>query len=124
MFVINSDKSIHITRGDIGVIEVGAKDGKSNHAFSNGDIIRLSVSEKNNYDNVVLRKEVVAEEGVETVDIPLLSSDTKIGESINKPVDYWYEIELNPDTAPQTLVGHDDKGAKVFRLYPESGDIK
>ena len=124
MFVINKDKSIHLNRGDIGVIEVGAKNGKESHTFSEGDVIRLSVSEKNNYDNVVLRKDVVAEGGEETVDISLSSTDIRIGDIINAPVDYWYEIELNPDTAPQTIVGHDDKGAKIFRLYPESGDVK
>ena len=57
-----------------------------------------------------------------TVDITLERVDTKIGEIINKPVDYWYEIELNPDTTPQTLIGYDDDGPKIFRLFPEGGE--
>ena len=53
------------------------------------------------------------------VDLFLDKEDTSIGELIHKPKDYWYEIELNPDTEPQTLVGYDDEGAKIFRLFPE-----
>jgi hypothetical protein len=49
----------------------------------------------------------------------LSKEDTKIGKKVNKPVDYWYEVELNPDTYPQTIVGYDEDGAKIFKLYPE-----
>lgn len=43
---------------------------------------------------------------------------------VNKPTDFWYEVELNPDTAPQTIIGYDkETGAKIFRLYPEGGDM-
>ena len=124
MFVINGDKSIYITRGDIGVIEVGAVNGETDHTFSQGDIVRLQVLEKKQCNCVVLQKEVVAEDGAQTVDISLSKEDTRIGEIINKPVDYWYEIELNPDTAPQTIIGYDDDGPKIFRLFPEGVDVK
>lgn len=126
MFVIDEDKKIHLTRGDTAVIEVSAKDGEGKdakqHTFSKGDVIRLTVYEKKRYDCIVLQKEVVAEDDVQTVDISLSRSDTKIGELINKPKEYWYEIELNPDTMPQTLVGHDKEDAKLFVLYPEGAD--
>lgn len=126
MFFIDSDKIIHLTRGDVAVIEVGAMNGDEEHAephtFSSGDVIRLTVYEKKRYDCIVLQKEAVAEAGAQTVDISLSKSDTKIGKLINKPVNYWYEIELNPDTMPQTLVGHDDNGPKIFILYPEGDD--
>lgn len=124
MFVINGDKSIYITRGDIGVIEVGAVNGETDHTFSQGDIVRLQVLEKKQCNCVVLQKEVMAEDGAQTVDISLTKEDTRIGEIINKPVDYWYEIELNPDTAPQTIIGYDDDGPKIFRLFPEGVDAK
>lgn len=124
MFVINGDKSIYITRGDIGVIEVGAVNGETDHTFSQGDIVRLQVFEKKQCNCVVLQKEVVAEDGAQTVDIALSKEDTRIGDIINKPIDYWYEIELNPDTAPQTIIGYDDDGPKIFRLFPEGVDVK
>lgn len=128
MFIIDSDKKIHLTRGDIAVIEVSAMNGDGEqaekHTFSDGDIVRLTIYKKRRYDCIVLRKEAAAKAGAQTVDISLSKSDTKIGELINKPVDYWYEVELNPDTEPQTLVGHDADGAKIFRLYPEGADVK
>lgn len=124
MFEIDTDKTIHLTRGDIATIEVSAtdKDTDSPYTFNEGDVVRLTVCEKGGYENVVLRKDVTVGEVTKTVDIDLNSEDTKIGEIINKPTKYWYEVELNPDTAPQTIVGHDEDGAKLFILYPEGGD--
>lgn len=123
MFVIDSDKVIHITRGDIGTIEVSANKSEDEaYIFQPGDEVRLRVFVKKNHENVVLMKDVRVESEGETVDIPLLKSDTTIGEIINKPVDYWYEVELNPKTNPQTIVGYDRDGPKIFRLYPEGGD--
>lgn len=127
MFKIKDDKSIHVTRGDIGVIEVGGMDENEEVAyeFHTTDVVRLQVYEKKHHENIVLRKEVIVEEDSETVDILLTKEDTKIGELINKPVEYWYEIELNPDTMPQTLLGYDDiDGPKKFILYPEGADEK
>ena len=124
MFFIDVNKTIHLTRGDIAVIQVGAMNGENIHTFSAGDIIRLNVFEKKQPDSIVLQKEVTAGDGVETVDISLSRNDTKIGELISKPVEYWYEIELNPDTMPQTLIGYDNNGPKIFRLYPEGDDSK
>lgn len=124
MFVIERDNSIHITRGDIGTIQTSALNNDTGEAytFKHGNIVRLSVFEKNKCENVVLSKDVIVTAESPTVDIPLTSEDTKIGSLINKPVDYWYEIVLNPLTAPQTLVGYDKKGEKIFRLYPEGND--
>jgi hypothetical protein len=56
------------------------------------------------------------------VTITLTGEDTKLGNPISKPEDYWYEVELNPLTAPQTIIGYDEKGPKVLRLYPEGGE--
>lgn len=132
MFIINSDKSIYLTRGDIAVIEVSAdivadfgneavNDAK--HSFQPGDVIRFRVLEKNRCDMVVLQKDVLVESETISVDISLDSADTKLGELIHKPKDYWYEIELNPDTLPQTLIGYDISGPKIFRLFPEGDDV-
>jgi hypothetical protein len=81
------------------------------------------VFEKKACNCVVLSKDFQAEAESQTVAITLTGQDTKIGEEISKPKDYWYEVELNPDTKPQTIVGYDEDGAKVFRLYPEGGDL-
>ena len=124
MFVINEDKSIYLTRGDIASIEVTAKyPDNNNYTFQVGDVVRIKVYEKKGCDCVVLKKAVTVEAETETVRISLDAEETRIGEVINKPKDYWYEIELNPDTAPQTIIGYDEDGAKVFRLFPEGREV-
>jgi hypothetical protein len=122
MFVINDDQSICLTRGDIAVIQVSANNNEQSHVFKQGDKIRLQVYEAKKCDAIVLKKEVEVENETATVEISLNKEDTKIGEIINTPATYWYEIELNPDTAPQTIVGYDSKGAKIFKLFPEGAD--
>ncbi len=122
MFVINEDLSINITRGDIAAFSVGAKAGEANYEFKVGDVIRFKVFTKKDCEDVVLQKDFTVTEPTEMVGITLEGEDTTIGEVISKPVDYWYEVELNPDTLPQTIIGYDENGAKVFKLYPEGGE--
>ena len=123
MFVVNTDGSIHATRGDIGSFEVSAKVSETTfYVFKRGDIVRLNVHERNHPDRVVLLKEVEVNSETESVIISLSREDTKIGDLINKPVDYWYEVELNPETTPQTFIGFDNDGPKIFRLFPEGAD--
>lgn len=125
MFVINDDMSIYITRGDIGVIGVSANDnGGNSYKFKNGDVVRFKVTEKNNCENVIFQKDTAVNNECETVYITLSSTDTKIGEVISKPTDYWYEVELNPNSNPQTIIGYDDLGAKILKLYPEGKDVE
>ena len=122
MFTITADKTICLTRGDTAVIEVGACVNESeSYIFKVGDVVRLRVFTKKQHDDIVLTKDVVVSEESTVVNIQLDRRDTKIGGIINKPADYWYEIELNPDTDPQTIVGYDLDGPKIFRLYPEGG---
>lgn len=121
MFKIEGNK-ISITRGDVGIIQVSAKneDG-SEYLFKTGDIIRLSVVKENHYDKLIFSKDIEVSEQTTYVDIPLSMEDTKIGNKIiNQPVKYYYEITLNPDTESQTFIGHDEEGAKEFWLYPEA----
>ena len=127
MFIINKeDLSISLTRGDIAAIEVSANNKVGEtvtpYIFKVGDVVRIQVTEKGNVGKVVIRKDVVVDAETETVDILLETEDTAIGELINKPVNYWYEIELNPDTDPQTIIGYDNNGPKIFRLFPEGDD--
>lgn len=124
MFVINEDKSIYVTRGDVLFFNVSAayRDGTA-YTFNIGDTVRIRVYEKKACENVVISKDFLITAAAETVEIFLDERDTKIGDVISKPVDYWYEIELNPGENPQTLVGYDDDGAKIFRLFPEGKDL-
>lgn len=116
--------TIKVTRGDTGTIGITIKneDG-TDYTFQVGDIVRFKVFKNKDCDCVELEKDTTVESETEEVDINLTKEDTKIGELISKPVIYWYEVELNPDTNPQTIIGYDDiEGAKLFILYPEGGD--
>ena len=123
MFKVNTDLSIEITRGDAVEFIVTAQENGENYVFKSGDIVRFKVFEKKGCDCVVLQKDFGVESDTEEVTIVLEEADTKIGELIHKPKDYWYEVELNPDTLPYTIIGYDADGAKVFKLYPEGRDL-
>lgn len=122
MFVINEDLSIYITRGDAAVFSVGANVGETAYTFRVGDVVRFKVFAKKNCEDVVLQKDTEVTEATSTVEIALNGTETTIGEVISKPTDYWYEVELNPDAHPQTIIGYDENGAKVFKLFPEGGE--
>lgn len=123
MFSLNDDNSIHATRGDIVFFSVSAEDDGKPYKFQAGDVVRFKVYGKKDAENVVLQKDFPVLEVTENVEIFLTKEDTKIGEVISKPKDYWYEIELNPGENPQTIIGYDEDGAKVFKLFPEGDDI-
>lgn len=123
MFAINEDQSIYVTRGDILFFTVSAmKDGAA-YTFQQGDVVRMKVMQKKACEKVAFQKDFPIEEETESVEIVLTEAETKIGKVISKAVDYWYEIELNPETYPQTIIGYDDDGAKIFKLFPEGQDI-
>ena len=122
MFVINEDKSIYLTRGDIANISVSANAEDGQYTFRTGDVVRFKVFKRKDCTEVVLTKDVVVEAETTEVTVALDKDDTKIGDIINKPTSYWYEGELNPDTRPQTLIGYDDEGEKILRLFPEGSD--
>ena len=124
MFKVNADDlSIYATRGDIVFFSVTAEENGEKHTFQAGDVVRFKVFAKKDCENVVLQKDFPVTEATDMVDIFLTEEDTKIGEVISKPVDYWYEVELNPFDNPQTIVGYDDDGAKIFKLFPEGRDL-
>jgi hypothetical protein len=123
MFKIDNDKTIHLTRGNIASIDVTANnDDGTNYIFQAGDVVRLNVFKNKDCGCIELQKDVTVEAETEAVEVNLTGEETRIGELINKPSKYWYEIELNPDTNPQTIIGYDIDGAKLFILYPEGGD--
>lgn len=123
MFKILPDKTICLTRGDVANIVTSAVlQDETPFTFKEGDIVRMQILDKKNYGDIKLRKDITVEEECISVTIKLGKEDTKIGEIINKPVEYHYEIEVNPDGDRQTIVGYDDDGPKIFRLYPEGAD--
>lgn len=123
MFVLNEDLSIYATRGDIVFFSVSAEEDGVPYKFKAGDVVRIKVFGKKDAASVVLEKDFPVTEETESVEIFLDKEDTKIGEVISKPRDYWYEVELNPLSNPQTIIGYDEDGAKVFKLFPEGADI-
>ena len=123
MFRVNEDLSIYATRGDAGGFNVEAVHAGEPYTFRSGDVIRFKVFGKKDCENVVLQKDVVVAEDTTQVEIFLYGGETKFDEVINKPTDYWYEVELNPDTKPQTIIGYDEDGAKIFKLFPEGKDV-
>lgn len=123
MFKINDDKSIHLTRGDMANITVSAKlkDGTL-YTFQPGDIVRIKIFKRRDCGCIEIQKDTLVEEETTEVNLHLEGTETKIGGIISKPANYWYEVEVNPDTAPQTIIGYDDEGEKLFVLYPEGSD--
>ena len=121
MFKINDDLSIFVTRGDAVVFNLHATTDKGEtYIFKPEDVVRIKIMERKGCEDVVFQKVFVVEEETDTVEISLSGEDTTIGSVISKPTDYWYEVELNPFTIPQTIIGYDDEGgAKIFKLFPE-----
>ena len=125
MFLVNDDLSIYATRGDIVCLNVSASDDVSGnpYEFQPGDVVRMKIFAKKDAETIYMQKDFPVPAKTDVVPIMLTEADTKFGDVISKPTDYWYEIELNPYTNPQTIVGYDEDGAKVFKLFPEGKDI-
>ena len=122
MFTINDDLSIYATRGDTVFFTVTAEENGVTYYFEAGDVLRMKIFGKKDAESVVLEKCFPVTARTDKFTILLTEDDTKFCEVISKPRDYWYEIELNPFTNPQTIIGYDEDGAKVFRLFPEGKD--
>ena len=122
MFTINDDLSIYATRGDTVFFTVTAEENGTPYFFEAGDVLRMKIYQKKNANNVVMEKSFPVTARTDRFTILLTEEDTKIGLVISKATDYWYEIELNPFTNPQTIIGYDEDGSKVFKLFPEGKD--
>lgn len=124
MFKILKDKTICLTQGDVANIEISAslQDGKV-YSFQPGEIVRFIICKKQNCGTIYLKKEIEVTKEEKVVSIQLIPEDTRF-EKINIPTEYWYEVELNPYTNPQTIIGYDEAGEKIFRIYPEGGADK
>lgn len=124
MFRIDTDNSIYVTRGDAVLIGVKANKQQTDepYTFMPGDLVRFKVYKKKKASEVVLEKDFPVTEVAQELQLYLSGEETKIGDVISKPVVYWYEVELNPLSEPQTIIGYDEDGAKVFMLFPEGAD--
>lgn len=124
MFRIDTDNSIYVTRGDAVFFGVEAKKLETGepYTFMPGDLVRIKVYKKKKATDVVLEKDFPVTDVTQMVQVFLSDEETKIGDVISKPVVYWYEVELNPTSDPQTIIGYDEDGAKVFMLFPEGAD--
>ena len=119
-------KQIQMNRGDSTTFRVSAKDTAGTpYTFKVGEKVKFAITERKNEDAVVYSKTIDVEEEGLIVNIPISSEESKIGDIINKPVVYWYEISvLTLNNEIQTIIGYDDDGAKEFILNPEAGDVE
>lgn len=124
MYKLNDDQSIYVTRGDIVFLSVSATNNGEAYTFQPGDVLRFKVVGKKDCEAVALQKDFPVTAHCQVVELFLDERDTKIGDVISKPVDYWYEVELNPFDNPQTIIGYDEDGPKVFKLFPEGDDVE
>ena len=123
MYRVDEDNSIYVTRGDIVALSLCADDHGAPYTFQPGEVLRIKVYGKKDAENVVLQKDFPITAAAQTVDLFLGEEDTKFGEVISKPRDYWYEVELNPFDNPQTIIGYNEDGPALFKLFPEGADI-
>ena len=98
---------------------------KSNNLITDKAKITLLISAfklliKNDYSTTRRLKNLILGISHDDDEVELESEDTKVGPIINTPAQYWYEIQLNKE---QTILGFDDKGPKMFILFPEGSDI-
>ena len=111
--VDNLYKTISVNRGDENQsfsFSIPTSDLES-YTFQIGDIVKFGVYEANKLDeNAVLLKEYTIDEAKTKVTLNFGKNDFVIGDLINKPVTYWYEIQLNGNT----IIGYDEDGAKEF----------
>ena len=125
MATLGTNYSIEINRGDMLAMTIKANDSNGDpYIFKVDDVVRFKIMERNKCENVILQKDVKVTEEMESVPVIISSEEMKIGNIINKPVDYWYEVELNPDTSSAiTILGYKKKtGPRILSLTPEGGN--
>lgn len=120
MFTILDDKTICLTRGDTATIQVELK-YDTGLAVTNGTAY-LRIMEKKDCTVSKVEKSVGVVSG--TASFSIVAEDTKESlcpKIINKPIDFWYEVSLETSGVAQTVIGYDEEGPKIFRVYPEGG---
>ena len=109
MAKMDENYNIETTRGDVLSFNVKTinKNDNTPYVFQVGDVIRFKIMEANNCEQILVQKDVIVSEISKSVLLTIPSDEMKIGNIINTPVDYWYEVELNPDTDSRiTILGY------------------
>lgn len=111
--------TIKVFRGDSGHIDISKTDTDGNiEQFQQGDKVILSVKENFGTDDVLLRKTITVSENCNSVEIPITAEESiSLSELISEPVEYEYDIKVEGSDY-STIIGHDDSGAKIFKVYP------
>lgn len=121
----NDNFDIEINRGTMLPLLISSKNSDgSSYVFQKDDVVRFNIMEKGKCNNVVVQKEITVTEPSESVSLVLSSEDMTFGDVISKPVDYWYEILLNPNTPnTQVILGYTKNNkARILTLLPTGGD--
>lgn len=124
LIIDEKEKKINITYGDVGAFLVEAEDENGeNYVFKIGDVVRLKVYRPYKPSEVMIQKDVVVtEEGNTQVNISLDKEDTEFEKLLKIQKDFWYEIILNHHDNPNTIIGFDKEGPKIFTIYPKGGE--
>ena len=94
------------------------------YIFKDEDIVRFRIIKKKDCNCVELQKDFEPTVGSTSLDIDLWANEMEIGDVINKPITYWYEVILNPDTKYElTIIGY-KKYEKTLTLTPKGRDKK
>ena len=111
---------IHINRGNRLLFDYSIDNNGSDYVFEEDDIVTFSVYRKLEMDDEpVVNKNFAPEVGTTMVSIDIPNEEMRIGEPINQPEEYWYQIRLNEDV----VSGYNSSGPKKLILYPEGKRI-
>ena len=119
------NRNIDTVRGDMLPISLDLVDINDNSiSFKIGDVLRFKIFDKKDVQNVILQKDFVVETETKEFYIEIPAEDMEIGELTTKPVEYWYEIKLNPDTPKRTTIVGSDKvlGTPIITLLVAGGN--
>ena len=111
---------IHINRGNRLLFDYTIDNDGSDYVFEEDDIVTFSVYRKLEMnDEPVINKNFAPEVGTTMVSIDIPNEEMRIGEPINQPEEYWYQIRLNEDV----VSGYNSSGPRKLVLYPEGKRI-
>lgn len=125
MLKIDGNKTIHITRGDLGIFKINFTIPYSGYVLGPDSFVRLSVYEAGDLSNCIFYVDSYAGQTTNEIIMRIDPLDTLDNiEPINSPRTYWYEIEIDPGSNfyEKTPVGYDENGPKLFIVYPNIGD--
>lgn len=111
--------TIKVFRGDSGHFDISKTDSEGNiEQFKKGDKVILSVKENFGENTVLLRKTKLVDEDCNKISFFITEEDTiSLTNLISEPIDYEYDIKVE-GLENSTIIGHDDSGAKLFKVYP------